>query len=47
MVPLSFLADYDTKCVKWAKLGYCYEKGLKDQHIYMADNCKRACGYCI
>lgn len=39
--------DYDSKCEKWAKLGYCYGKGLNDQHIYMADNCKRACGYCI
>merc|ERR1712198_423306 len=39
--------DSDPKCQKWAKLGYCYGKGLNDQHIYMADNCKRACGYCV
>jgi len=39
--------DYDPKCAKWAKLGYCYEKGLNDQHIFMADSCKRSCGYCV
>ena len=43
----SFFTDFDPKCAKWAKLGYCYERGLNDQHIFMADSCKLSCGLCV